>query len=305
MNKLKIALTLIVLAAIAAGIFFWRDSFRNPEKEKASENQFALKIEQEIEQLKAKPDSKFCRDFYNQVAFHINDFHKQNRLGNNQSENDQAKENLENKLYAVYSDKFIMQAKNVFRGSEWSPDDLKFIQEEKNELKKSKLLVAGSLIDKELSDIQTVLNKHNEIVSFISACQVYDYSNIDLTARFPIDDVKSKISRATSLIKDRLENEYVNNCDRLHDKLKAIPQLLFSAHVSYLDKKIDNWSELYSNYNSQSDYSNNLYRPIRAQIEALDNDIYKVPNFAIEYDRLLKKWSADNVKAYDFNYKKN
>jgi hypothetical protein len=103
MNKLKIALTFIVLAAIGAGIFCLRDSFGKPEKEKTPENPFVSKIEQEIEQLKAKPDSKFSRDLYNEIVSHINDFYEQNRLGNNQSENDQAKENLENKLSAVYT----------------------------------------------------------------------------------------------------------------------------------------------------------------------------------------------------------
>jgi len=99
-----------------------------------------------------------------------------------------------------------------------------------------------------------------------------------------------------------LENELVNNCTKLHNGLKEIPQYLFSAQVDYLEHKINNWSGLYSNYNSQSDYSNNLYKPLKAEIEALDNDIYNVSNFDSEYNRLLQKWSDDNTKAYKHKY---
>lgn len=264
----------------------------------------------EIEQLKAKPDNKFCKDYYKEVASHINEFCKPfpptypyGRFGKTKSENDQWKENLEKTLYAAYVDKFIRQAKTVFRGSEWKPEDLKFIQAEKNELKKSTLLVAGSPVDKDFTTIQTVLNKYNEIESFIRSCNSFDYSETDLSARFPIVDVPSKISRAASLLSNRLENDLVNNCTSLHDGLKLIPQALFKKHVWYLDNKINTWSGLYSNYNSQRDYSNNLYKPLKAEIDALDNAIYHVSNFDSEYNRLLQKWSADNTVAYKHKYK--
>ena len=309
MKIFKISLFVIVVAAIGAGIFFWIQNIKEPEKVKAPENQFTAKIEQEIEQLKAKPDNKFCKDFYIDVAYHINEFYKPvpptypyGRFGKTQSENDQWKENLESNLYSAYTEKFINQAKTVFRGSQWKPDDLRFIQAEKNELKKSKLLVAGSLVDKEFSSIQTALNKYNEIVSFISSCKGYGYSKTDLSVRFPIADVQTKISRAISLQQNRLENEFVNNCTRLHDGLKEIPKVLFKKHVWYLDNKISNWSDMYSNYNSQSDYSNNLYKPLKAEIETLENDIYNVSNFDSEYNRLLQKWSEDNTKAYQHRY---
>lgn len=310
MKALKISLVVIVVAAISAGIYFWIQSINEPEKIKTSENQFTASIEMEIEQLKAKPDNKFCKDFYKEVAFHINEFckplpptHPYGRFGKTQSENDQWKENLEKMLYSAYVDKFIRQAKNVFRGSEWKPEDLKIIQAEKNELKNSKLLVAGSPVDKDFTTIQTVLNKYNEIVSFISACKVYGYTKTVLADHFPIADVQSKITRAASLLSNQLENEFVNNCTRLHDGLKEIPQALFKKHVWYLDNKINTWSGLYSNYNSQRDYSNNLYKPLKAEIDALDNAMYHVSNFDSEYNRLLQKWSADNTEAYKYKYK--
>ena len=298
MNPIKITIATIVVGVICTCIFFWRQNIKDPEKIKQPENQFTQKIEQQIDELITKPDNKFCKDFYIEVVYHINEFYKQNRFGSNQLENDQWKENLEKNLYSAYAEKFITQAKTVFHGSQWKPDDLQFIQAEKNDLKKSKQLVRGSPVDKEFTRIQSALNKYNEIESFISSCKGYGYSNTDLSSRFPIADVQSKISRATSLLQNQLENEFVNNCARLHNGLKEIPQSLFSAQVKYLDSKINSWSGLYSNYNSQSDYSNNLYKPLKFEIEALDNDIYNVSNFDSEYERLLQKWSADNTKAF-------
>lgn len=302
MKALKISLVVILVAAIGAGIFFGIQNIKEPEKVKESENQFTHKIEQQIDQLKTKPENKFCKDFYKEIASNINDFYNQNRFGNNQLENDQWKENLEKNLYSAYAEKFITQAKTVFRGSQWIPNDLQFIQAEKNDLKKSKLLVGGSPVDKEFTSIQTALNKYNEIESFISSCKGYSYSETDLSARFPIADVQSKISRAELLLQKRLENNFVNNCTRLHDGLKNIPSFLFSEHVKYLENKIKFWSGMYSGYGSQKDYSNLLYKPLKTEIEALDNDLYNVSNFDNEYERLLNKWSDDNINAYDFQY---
>lgn len=302
MKSLKISLVVFGVTAICAGVFFWILRAKEPETIKAPENQFTRKIEQEISQLKSMPNSKFCKDFFNHIAYHINDFYEQNRFGNNQSENDQWKENLERTLYSEYTDKFIKQTKTVFEGSQWKPDDLKFIQAEKNELKKARLLVEGSPVDQEFTTIQTALDKYDEIVSFISSCEDYTYSKTDLSDRFPIADVQSKITHAASLLDNRLENEFVNNCTRLHDGLREIPQVLFREHVRYLDNKINNWSEKYPNYDSQSDYSSNLYKPLKEEIEALDNGIFNVSNFDDEYSRLLQKWSADNAKAFGHKY---
>ena len=310
MKKIKYTIALIVVAAISAGILFWIQSIKDPAKVKEPENQFTAKIVLEIEQLKAKPDSKFCKDFYNEVALHINEFYKPlppkypfGRFGNTQSENDQWKENLESNLYSAYVEKFIKQAKTVFRGSEWKQEDLKFIQTEKNELKKSKLLGLDSPVDKDFTTIQTALNKYNEIVSFISSCKGYSCSKTGVLDHFPIAEVRSKIQRAASLRSNHLENEYLNNCIRLHDGLKEIPSMLFNAHVRYLDTKIDYWSNMWCNYNSHRDYSNNLNIPLKNEINDLSNsNIYSGINVDGECTRLFNKWSADNQNAYKATY---
>jgi len=308
MKTLKISLVVIVLAAIATGIFYGRQRIDPPPIINPNKNLFTNKIEEQIEQLKAKPDNKFCKDYYNEVAYHINEFYKPappnypyGRFGDTQSENDKTKKNLESNLYSAYTAKFIKQAKYVFRHSEWKQENLKFIQEEKNELKRSKFLVPGSNVDKEFSDIQIVLNKYNEIVSFISSCKNFSYSGTAISDRFPITEVQNKNKYATNLLKNKLDHILVNNCARLHNDLKEIPQILFRAHVRYLDNKISHWSNMYSHFNSQSDYANNLYRPLKAEIYELDIEIYsKFSNFTSEFNRLLRKLEFDSQNAYTY-----
>ncbi|MBK8369783.1 MAG: hypothetical protein IPL20_00095 [Saprospiraceae bacterium] len=185
MKKFKIGLIVTVVAIICAGIFLWVQSVKPPEEVKTQENSFTIKIEKEITELKAKPDNQFCKQFYNQISFNINQFYTQNRFDSNSSRNTQWKEILEKKLYATYTEKFIKQANSVFSGAEWNEKNIRFIQAEKNELKGSPLLSAESPVDNELKSIQKVLDKYNEVVSFISACKSFNYSNTELAVRFP------------------------------------------------------------------------------------------------------------------------
>lgn len=309
MKALKIILAAIVLGAI---IFFVILSLATTNKLKeipAAKNQFTERIEKEIDSLGKLPDSKFCKDTYDNVMFLIDDYFKPHppqypygRLGNTQLENDQWKENLTKNLYSAYADKFIRQAFYVFRYTEWKIEDLQFIRSEYQILRKSNLLKNGSPVDKKFTEIQTVFSKYDEIAGFISTSNGFSYSAFGLSDRFPISEVQGKISRATTFQNNHLENEFVNSCKRLHDGLKEIPQTLFRAHVRYLDNKVSKWSDLYSNYKSQSDYVNNLYSPLKSEIESLDNDTYKVENFDGEYKRVSDKWSADNTKAYTYSY---
>jgi hypothetical protein len=302
MKALKIILAVIVVAAIA---FFVRQSLVTIDatgKISLPENQFTKRLEQEIDSLGKLPNSKFCNDFYREISYHIDSYYDENRLGATPSENEQWKENLSKNLYSVYVGKFIRQAFYVFRHSEWKIENLNFIRDEYQTLRKSKLLEKGSPADEKFKEIQTVFSKYDEIVGFITACKGFSYSADDLSDRFPIAGVKAKISQAAKYLNNHLENKHVNHCTRLHNGLKEIPQILFRTHTRYLDNKINRWSDLYHNYNSQSDYANNLYKPLKNEIEALDNNIYNVANFDKEYNKLLDKWSADNTKAYNYSY---
>ena len=302
MKTLKVSLTIIVIAAIASGVFFWIQRTSDPQKTKPPENQFTRKIEKEIEQLKVKPEYLFCKDFYILVMYNISEFHKKKAFSTNTTENNRWKLNLESNLYVAYANKFIKQSKAVFGRNDWENEDLKFIQSEKNQLKNSKFLFSGSLIEKELNLIQTALDKYNEISYFIASCEEFDYSNTDLSARFPIADVQSKMYRSSSLITNRLENNFVINCSRLQVRLKGIPLALMKKHIWYLDNKINNSTGNYSQYQSYNDYSIILYRPLKSEIEDFRKVDYSISSFDSEYTRLLDKLNSDNRKAYNFSY---
>lgn len=309
MKSIKIILIVIVISAIAFFIIRSLVLIDRTGSISLAKNQFTERIRNEIDSIRRFSENRFCKDAYGNVNYLINDYYKPNppkypygRLGNTQSENDQWRTNLESNLYSTYAEKFINQSFYVFKSSEWKLEDLKFIRNEYQSLQKSSLLMKGSPVDKKFTEIQTILIKYDEIASFISICISFSYKSSNLSDHFPIEVVKVKISQAKGYLNNHLENEYVNRCKRLQDGLKDIPQALFKAHVRYLDDKISQWSGLYSNYNSQSDYANNLYKPLKSEIETLDNEIYHVSNFDSEYQKLSNKWSTDNTKAYNHNY---
>lgn len=300
MKIIKISLALIVVAAIT---FFVIRSFVSTDKVseiQQSEDPFVAKIQQEITVLELKPDNKFCKDYYNEVAYHIDDYHKNGRLGKSTLENDQWKENLSKQLYAAYADKFIKQAYYVFSRSDWASKDLGFIRSEYRALQSSPMLERNSPIDSRFNEIKAIFNKYDEVTGFISSCKAFSYSQADLDVQFPVADVESKIFIAKSYRNNSLENAYVNNCIRLHDELNEIPQVLLKEHCTYLDKKIDYWSGSYTGYNLQKTYRDNVWVLLNNEIETLDNDIYNVSDFSSEYYRLKGKWEVEGTNAYNY-----
>ena len=309
MKALKISLAVITIAAIAFFVIRSLVKLGDIGGISLPRNQFIERIVQEIDSLDKLPDNKFCKNFYNEVEYLINDFYKPTpptypygRLGKTQTENDQWKQNLLKNLYSSYTDKFIKQAFCVFNGSDWVTDDLNFIRSEYQTLRRSPLLEKGSPVDKKFTEIQTIFSKYDEIVGFISHCKGFTFSSSKFDDNFPISDVAEKISKAKDYQNNHLHNAEVNNCIRLHDGLREIPQVLFRAHINYLDSKISYWSDMYPKCKSHTDYVNTLNRPLKNEIEALNNSIYNISSYDREYKRLLEKWSEDNKKAFNFKY---
>ena len=310
MNKLKIILSTIVIVSILAGTIFWIQSNQTIPPIKKVENQFTREIEKEIASIKIRPDNQFCKENYLLIVSHINDWYKPappqhpfGRFGKNQLENDQWKEDLERNLYAAYSDKFIKQAKYVFRGTQWNPSDLAFIQVEKNRLKISKLLASGSTVDKEFSSIQAALNKYNEITGFIYSCKGYSFINTDIQASFPIETIQVKLNRSSVLQKNNLENVYVNNCERLRRELKEVPKYLLNAHVNYLNNKINQLSNKWCDCGSHKEYTLFLHNRIKNEINDLSNtSIYVGMDIDSKCALLYSRWAADNLNAYNSKY---
>lgn len=307
MKRVKIIIPLVALVAIA---FFVVRSLVLIEKVKnisSPRNQFIERIEKEIDSIGKLPDSQFSPGAYDHVLYLIEDFSTPNppqyaygRLGNSKSENDQWKSNLTRNIYAIYTGKFINQAFFVFHGSQWINADLNFIRSEYQTLRNSRFLEKGSQIDKKFTEIDMIFIKYDEINGFLSNCMRFAYSSYNLDDRFPISDVNEKIAKAATYRNNRLENQYVNNCTRLHDGLKNVPQVLFISHIRYLDNKINIWSNHYKDFKSQREYANLLYNRLKSEIASLDNGIYKVSNFDNEYQKLTDKLSEDNVRAYNY-----
>ncbi len=300
MKTIKISLAVIVLAAIT---FFVIRSFVTTEmvdEIKQSGNPFVDKIQQKIKALQQKPENKFCKEYYNEVAYQIDDFYKNSRLGKSKLENNQWKENLSKQLYAAYTQKFINQAFFVFNGSEWTNSDLQFISSECQILQRSPMLERNSPIDQKFNEILLILNKYDEITNFISSCKVFSFNHTEFEFQFPFNDIKNKISAANSYKNNRLGNSYVNNCNRLHSELKNIPQILFLSHVRYLNNMINFWSNQYRQYSTQKAYVSGIYIPVKRLIDELDNDIYNSSEFNIEYSRLESNWDRDAKNAYNY-----
>jgi len=301
MKTLKIILVLVVVAVIA--FFAWPPPPPPlPPPPPPPENPFIERIEQKVDSLSKLPDSRFCKDLYKEIAYLINDGYANMCFAETPLVNDQWKENFTKNLYSAYTEKFIKQAFYVFRGSEWKTEDLRFIRSEYQILQRSKLLEHGSPVYNNFVEIEAIFSKYDEIINFVNICNGFSYSYSSLADRFPISDVKSKISQAKAYQNNNLENVYVNNCTRLHERLKNIPQSLFRAHVRYLDRKINEWSNMYPYYTSHSDYVSNLYNRLKSEIDALDNRVYNVTIFSSEYNKLIGKWRADNNKASNHNY---
>jgi hypothetical protein len=299
MKTFKIILAAVAIAAIATSIYLWIAKLTPPPTPPLPINQFTQLIEQEIDSLGKLPKSKFCKDFYETVTYHIDDFYKDNRFSNIPSENEQWKDNLSQTLYSTYADKFISQAFYVFSGQEWKPADLQFIRRECQHLQKSPLLQPVSTVNTTLSRILQILDKYGEISSFIASCKRFSYSTTNISDSFPTSDVTAMISQSKAYLN---EHSYVNNCTRLHENLQKIPQTLFRAHIRYLNNKIKNWTRLYSNYSSQKEYKELLYDKLKADIGLLYNDSYNVSDsiLDIEYIKLKDKLDADSRNAYDY-----
>jgi len=304
MNKLKVVLVLSVIFILVGLSFYWVANISDPTSIKsAAPPPLVPNIENEIQQLANLSNDRFCKSEYEKIQFHIQEYHNLGKLGKTATENNEWKNNLEVLLFAAYTDKFIKQADFIFIGSKWDISDLKFIQSETVRLSTSAFYVEDSQRALELTKIQFVLNKYNEISGFIAQCRNFKFTTNDLGVTFPITEVIRMINQAKALRQTQLQNPKVNNCVRLHQELKDIHRIFFLAHINYLKNKIDHWSGKYITYESQRKYNEDLYKPIMAELEAINNNIYGVSNFDSEHEALVKLWKSDGVNAMQHKYK--
>ncbi len=302
MKYIKIGIALLVLAGIGFFTVKSVDFTSNTTDEigiSKPENQFTKRVQQEINKLDSVSGLKQTGEHYQKVEYLINDFKENKKFDAVPEDNQQWAKSFQKKAYAVYVEKFINQSFAVFRGNEWAYNDLRFIGNKTRLLQKSPFLQRNSSASQSLSKIQRVLGSYNEIASFVTQCRRFSYLSDKLEDKFPLDEVKGKIEKMKQY---KGTSGYVRNCNRLTKQLNEVPQLLFNAHIRYLDNKIDKWLDMYSYYMTQRDYSEKLYKPIEREIYQLSRAVYDVSNFDKEYERLKDKWKADNRKAYNHKY---
>ncbi len=300
MKSVKIILGVSVLAIIVFFVLKWFVDIDKPPPPPLPINQQTEFIETEIDSLKKIPDNVFCQNFYLEIQACINDYHNDKTLGDSKSDNDQWKEILSKNLYSAYAPKFAEQAMSVFTHSEWNSANLSFIRSEERTLQSSSYLDASSPVASSFKTIREILAKYDEITGFISTCNSFSYSSLGLNDHFP--DVSDKISKSRTYLENDLDNIYVNNCTRLKNELIQIPKNLFDIHISYLSQKINYYGGRYTEYRFQSDYSSNIYTPLRDQVYELNNEMYHIDDtdFNDGYYELGEALKKYNSQAYDY-----
>lgn len=302
MKAVKIGLAITVIGLITFFIVNSITPTAEPPVQPPVVNQFTKIIDDEINTLQRQTitDFKKLKTSYEDVKFDIDDYYNENRLGKNQLENNQSKERLSKNLYSIYVAKFLNQANSVFKKSEWNTQDIAFIRSESIALKNSKFLQHGNGVDIQITQIQKVLSKYDEINNFILSCKKFSYSADSFSSIFPMAVAKQKIVRAAIYKKNKLENTLLNNCTRLHSQLSQTNNILFNAHIKYLENKINTYSGTYVAYNSHGEYAKEFYLKLKNEINSLDNDIYSVSNYDNGYDKLITKLNQDNSNAKAF-----
>jgi hypothetical protein len=114
------------------------------------------------------------------------------------------------------------------------------------------------------------------------------------------------VQKSRTYLVNNLDNTYVNNCTRLKDGLREIPQKLLNKHIAYLRAKIQQNGRKYteSKYNKyQSDYSNNIYMPLSNQIDKIRRNIYGIDVGAAQ-ENLFELLDAYNDRATEY-YRNN
>lgn len=303
MKTVKIILVGAVIAIISFFILNWFDVIDKPKEITPPINQFTTRIHHEIDSLKQAPANIFSQKFYEDIQYLINDYHQKDFLSKSENDNNQWRAILSKNLYSAYAPKFVEQALYVFSRSEWKNDDLQFIRSEVNDLTQSSYLDPKSPVANSFSNIKAILEKYDEISSFISGCNNFSYNNYKIEHSFP--DVTNKIQKARTYLLNDLDNDFVNNCIRLKRGLREIPENLFNKHLSYLQKKIRTHAEKYAEYNFQADYSKAIYTPLKNQIEELSREVYGVNDHVFDsgYGSLENLLSAYNRTATDYFFK--
>lgn len=310
MKYLKIILAILAVIGIGIAIYLGYTKTTDVDSIGLPENQFTRRISQEIKDISNKPDNHFCKDAYDIVKYHIDEYASQNRLGVDSTDisgNSQNQQFLFKTLYSTYAEKFIAQADCVFKGSAWSTNDLNFIKTEASRLRsegqKSDCLERNGTVDNEFSRLIRTIDSYDSEVAFINRCRSFSYGNTDsdtdLEKHFPIEMAQSIIDNSKSHL---LSLGVVNNSDVVKNGLSSIPEKVLSVHVAYLTEKLNKWKGMwmYNVFATLPAYKTNLYDKLKAEVSQLDNPMYSGLNVSSQKTRLLNSLDEDYRAASSY-----
>lgn len=304
MKSLKIILAILAAIGIGLAVYFGYTKTTVVDEIGLPENQFTRRVNQEITDISNKSESRFCKDAYDIVKYHIDDYASINRLGATLADtlgNSQNQQFLFKTLYSTYAEKFIAQADHVFKGSAWSGGDLGFIKSEAGRLrsvgKQYNCLEANGTVDKDLSRLTRTIDSYNSEIAFINECKSFAYSNVDLDKRFPISRAESIISDSKSHLSSL---GVVKNSDAVKTGLTGIPDKVLSVHVAYLTKKLNEYKEMYMYYNTLRAYETNFYDNMKSEISQLNNSMYSGLNASSQQTKLMNSLEADHKAARSY-----
>jgi len=279
MKTIKISLLLIFVATICYFLIRLDVDIDQSKEPPNSPNPFRKLILQKIDSIKTINNLNSCRNYYIEISGDIEEFHNRGHFGlytenengisiqkSDNIKNDQWKEIFSKSLYAEYAPRF------TFR-------------KEADALKNSSLLDKNDNLYQKLKGIEMVLNKYDEISSFIYICNQFNpQGQTHLEIKFP--DPSQMLTKSRAYLKNKLDNNYVNNCFILRKGLQEIPQNLFNKNLTYLKNKIDIYGPIYSSIPDQITYLNNIYNPLKREIGELTNDTYAL-NGDIYFERKM------------------
>jgi hypothetical protein len=305
MKTIKITLTVVVLLAITVSAIWGFMSLSKGDEAQAPINTHTKIIEAKISTLNNLSESSTSKNLYGEIKYYIEDDFSRNKLGATQLENDQMRNMLLNSLYATYAEKFLNQAFNVFKGSAWEIDKLSFIRNENLSLQReghqNGFLELNGSIDKKFNEIKNIFTEYDKVNIFINKCKnISEFLDYEIATQFPIFKVEEYLKGSKEYLKSIAETNLLKNCDRLRNDLITVPQILFTAHVKYLEAKINQWSGKYVEQVTWNNYRKNLFLPLDAELEKIYQKFYSEDSSNIEFNRLSAILKANSTDAYGY-----
>jgi len=302
MKALKIFLTISVIGGIIYSIFLDGGIDTPPKIGTSGKNTFIEKIRKETVELQKLSDDTLTYDEYSKILAEIDDDFNNQVLGSG-SDNQKWKEILTSDLYAVYAPKFTKQAKNALLSC--NPASLNIIRGAVTEFILSPYLDNSGLVYNELIEIQSAISKYDEIFSFLQDYNQIenDFSTTEIKSTYPLDRSKAIIQKSKEYLNNNLDNQYLINCIDLKIGLENIPLSLLNIHYTYIKNKIDIHGDKYKEYNYQSEYITNIYNPLLAELQELNENHYG----SVISDEVLDKYidlkfrlGSHSLNAYNY-----